>query len=81
MIKLPHVSWNEAQDVIECNFIPYYLAVELFFAQLTGILMRPRVARDLMSIPNHALHGTGKPVVCVSGNLDSLLTLIYPDHG
>ena len=51
----PVVSGEETQDVVERNLVPDDLVLELLVRQLRCVLVRPRVARDLVAFGDHAL--------------------------
>jgi len=61
-----HVGWEEAEDGVEGNLVPDHLVRVLRVGQLAGVLVRPRVASNLMSLRMHSL-GLGVSLQFIPG--------------
>lgn len=88
-VRRTHVSWETTQDVAQSNFIPQQLNTTLIFGNLAKILMRPRVACNLVSFQTHALDqfnpGFSRRVdlpfaVVVAGDKESRLGVILVEQ-
>lgn len=54
-IGRPHICWEETEDRVEGNLVPDHLVRVLRVGQLAGVLVRPGMARNLMSLSMHSL--------------------------
>jgi hypothetical protein len=54
-IRGPHVGREESKHRVESDLVPYHLVSKLSLGELTRVLVRPCVARDLVSFGHHAL--------------------------
>ena len=55
ILNLPHVRWKEAEDRVQCNLVPHYLVRHLSVSQLTGVLVGPSMAGNLVAPGMHSL--------------------------
>lgn len=75
-LDLPHVRWEETKDRIKSNLVPHHLIRHLSVSQLTGVLVGPSMAGNLVAFCMHSLER-----VSVNNWSKSLRgQVIYPDN-